>query len=38
MYAVLAADLSNRRGVVTPLRRNAIRDKVRDMFLLADRD
>src|SRR6267142_2957146 len=38
MYAVLAADLSNRRGMVTPFRRNAIRDKLRDMFLLSDRD
>jgi hypothetical protein len=38
MYAVLAADLRNRRGVVSPVRRNAIRDKLRDMYLLAERD
>jgi hypothetical protein len=38
MYAVLAADLANRRGMVTPFRRNPIRDKLRDMFLLSDRD
>jgi mRNA-degrading endonuclease toxin of MazEF toxin-antitoxin module len=38
MYAVPSAELSNRRGVVTPARRNAIRDKVRDLYLLADRD
>ena len=38
MYAVESAGLSNRHGVVTPLRRNAIREKVRDMFLLAERD
>ena len=38
MYAVLSADLTNRRGRVTPVRRNAIRDKVRDLYLLAERD
>ena len=38
MYAVPAASLSNRRGMVTPVRRNAIREKLRDMLLLASRD
>ena len=38
MYAIEAAALVNKRGMVTPVRRNAIREKVRDMFLLADRD
>ncbi len=38
MYAVRAADLSHRRGSVSPVRRNAIREKIRDMFLLAERD
>jgi len=38
MYAVKSADLANRRGVVTSFRRNALREKIRDMFLLAERD
>jgi PemK-like, MazF-like toxin of type II toxin-antitoxin system len=38
MYSVESSKLFQRRGVVTPARRNAIRDKVRDMFLLSDRD
>jgi hypothetical protein len=38
MYAVLSAHLVNRRGMVTPFRRNALRDKIRDMYLLAERD
>ena len=38
MYLVESAALTNRRGVVTHQRRNAIRDKIRDLFLLAERD
>jgi mRNA-degrading endonuclease toxin of MazEF toxin-antitoxin module len=38
MYTVQASDLANRRGAVSSVRRNTIRDKVRDMFLLAERD
>ena len=38
MYTVQASDLTYRRGMVSPFRRNAIREKVRDMFLLSERD
>ena len=38
MYAVNSDGLVNRRGRVILDRRNAIRDKLRDMFLLAARD
>jgi hypothetical protein len=38
MYAVESAALTNLRGTVSAFRRNAIREKVRDMFLLAQRD
>ncbi len=38
MYAVPAAGLFNKRGQVGPVRRNSIRDKLRDLFLLSARD
>ena len=38
VWLVESADLSGYRGLVTPQRRNAIRDKLRDMFRLAARD
>jgi mRNA-degrading endonuclease toxin of MazEF toxin-antitoxin module len=38
MYAVPGAELKNRRGTVTAERRNSIRKRVRDMFLLSERD
>jgi mRNA-degrading endonuclease toxin of MazEF toxin-antitoxin module len=38
MFTVESAALTNRRGVVTPPRRNAIRERIRDMYLLAERE
>lgn len=38
MYSVPSAGLFGRRGRVTLDRRNAIRDKVRDLFRLSSRD
>jgi hypothetical protein len=38
MYSVPAAGLYGKRGRVAVQRRNAIRDKVRDLFLLGNRD
>ena|SRR2546423_10447969 len=38
MYAVPSVELSNLRGSVSIPRRNAIRDKLREMFLLSERD
>jgi hypothetical protein len=38
MYSVPSAALFGRRGLVTLERRNAIRDKLRDLFLLSARD
>ena len=38
MYSVPISALFGKRGRVTAARRNAIRDKVRDLFLLAERD
>ena len=38
MWLVASADLFGKRGQVTPERRNAIRDKLRDIFRLAARD
>ena len=37
-HAVKAADLFGRRGRVTLERRRAIRQKIRDLFLLMDTD
>ncbi len=38
LYSVPSAGLFGHRGQVTPERRNAIRDKVKDMLRLAARD
>jgi hypothetical protein len=38
LWSVQSDLLFGRRGEVTPDRRNAIRDKVRDLFLLSERD
>jgi mRNA-degrading endonuclease toxin of MazEF toxin-antitoxin module len=38
MWMVKSSDLHRRRGMVTHERRNAIRDKLRDMYRLAARD
>jgi len=38
MYSVPSAGLFGQRGKVTPARRNAIREKLRDLFLLSVRD
>ncbi len=38
MYSVPTAALFGQRGQVTAQRRNAIRDKIRDLFLLSVRD
>jgi mRNA-degrading endonuclease toxin of MazEF toxin-antitoxin module len=38
VWLVQSADLHGRRGQVTLERRNAIRDKIRDIFRLAARD
>ena len=38
MYSVPAAALFSKRGCVTAERRNAIRQKIRDLFLLSVRD
>ena len=38
MYSVPAAGLFGKRGLVTAQRRNEIRDRVRNLFLLAARD
>lgn len=38
IWAVDSALLFGKRGQVTPERRNAIRDKVRDIFRLSARD
>jgi hypothetical protein len=38
LYSVPAASLFGKRGRVSTPRRNAIREKIRDLFLLSERD
>jgi mRNA-degrading endonuclease toxin of MazEF toxin-antitoxin module len=38
LWAVDASKLTHHRGQVTPERRNAIREKIRDVLLLSERD
>jgi mRNA-degrading endonuclease toxin of MazEF toxin-antitoxin module len=38
MYTVASAELFGKRGRVTPERRRAIRQKIRDLFLLMEED
>jgi len=38
LWSVESAGLFGQRGEVVPFRRNAIRDRIRDIFMLADMD